>query len=148
MEISCQKCTKKFEVNDSLIPKEGRLVQCGSCDNKWFFKKPFKKDQKIIIKKEESKKPETKIHTEKKIHRDKITPKIEKKEIIYKESKKRKINYFKLLIVLIITLVAIIVFLDTFKNQISSIYPNINLILDNLYESLKDINLFLRDLIN
>ena len=29
--------SKKFEVDDSLIPKKGRLVQCGFCGHKWQF---------------------------------------------------------------------------------------------------------------
>ena len=29
--------SKKFEVDDSLIPKKGRLVQCGFCGHKWHF---------------------------------------------------------------------------------------------------------------
>ena len=28
---------KKFEVKKELIPKEGRLLQCGSCEHKWFY---------------------------------------------------------------------------------------------------------------
>ena len=65
----------------------------------------------------------------------------------YNEIKENNFNFFKYFIVIIISSIAIIVILDTFKNQISSLYPNINVILHNLYESLKDINLFLKDLI-
>ena len=37
MIISCDSCHKKFEINSDLIPDSGRLLQCGNCDNKWFF---------------------------------------------------------------------------------------------------------------
>jgi len=32
-------------VNEGMIPPKGRLLQCGSCGNKWFFKK---KDVKTL----------------------------------------------------------------------------------------------------
>ena len=37
MLIECENCNKKFEIEESLIPKDGRLLQCGSCNHKWFF---------------------------------------------------------------------------------------------------------------
>jgi len=61
--------------------------------------------------------------------------------------KDKKTNYLKIFIVIIITFVAIIIIIETFKHQISFIYPDIETLLSNLYESLRDINLFLRDLI-
>ena len=39
MIITCNNCNKKFDVDSSLIPDMGRLLQCASCDHKWFFKK-------------------------------------------------------------------------------------------------------------
>ena len=39
MIISCPSCQKKFELDDNLLPKNGRTLQCGSCNYKWFFKK-------------------------------------------------------------------------------------------------------------
>ena len=35
MIISCNSCEKKFVVPDKAITSEGRVVQCGSCGNKW-----------------------------------------------------------------------------------------------------------------
>ena len=35
MLLNCNSCQKKFVVPDSAITKTGRLVQCGSCGNKW-----------------------------------------------------------------------------------------------------------------
>ena len=37
MIITCPFCDKKFEIDRSLIPKNGRLLQCGACDRKWHF---------------------------------------------------------------------------------------------------------------
>ena len=39
MIITCNNCNKKFDIDASLIPDKGRLLQCASCDHKWFFKK-------------------------------------------------------------------------------------------------------------
>ena len=50
-------------------------------------------------------------------------------------------------IVSIISFVAFIIIVDTFKYPIGKIVPNVEFILYNLYESIKDISLFIRDLI-
>ena len=67
-------------------------------------------------------------------------------EISKKVNKKNDVNYFKILIVAIIPFAALILVLDTFKVQISVIIPNIQIILDNLYQSINDRKLFIIDL--
>ena len=55
MIISCNSCEKKFVVPDQAITLEGRVVQCGSCGNKW--RQYPKNEEKITpIKKRENKK--------------------------------------------------------------------------------------------
>ena len=44
MIISCDNCHKKFDIKSSLIPEKGRLLQCNSCNYKWFFKKEVKSE--------------------------------------------------------------------------------------------------------
>ena len=39
MIIACINCNKKFDIDASVIPENGRLLQCSSCNHKWFFKK-------------------------------------------------------------------------------------------------------------
>ena len=39
MIIACNNCHKKFNIDSNLIPDNGRLLQCNSCNHKWFFKK-------------------------------------------------------------------------------------------------------------
>ena len=39
MIITCNNCNKKFDLVSNLIPDKGRLLQCASCNHKWFFKK-------------------------------------------------------------------------------------------------------------
>ncbi|MDA7770617.1 zinc-ribbon domain-containing protein, partial [Candidatus Pelagibacter sp.] len=38
MIIICINCSKNFNVDSSLIPHKGRLLQCNDCKYKWFFK--------------------------------------------------------------------------------------------------------------
>ena len=52
-----------------------------------------------------------------------------------------------MILVLIISITAIIVLLDTFKIHLITVFPNLNIFLDNLYQSIKDVELFLVDLI-
>ena len=49
MIINCPCGEKKFQIDDKLIPINGRLLQCGSCDKSWFFKP---QEHKEIIKTE------------------------------------------------------------------------------------------------
>jgi len=35
MIIQCESCSRKFQVEDEDIPKEGRMVQCSNCSQKW-----------------------------------------------------------------------------------------------------------------
>ena len=157
MIISCENCNKRFEVSDNLIPEEGRLLQCSSCDHKWFFKKTEKliekKEPKKIIK-EDDNKILNETFVEKTIEEEEITSITVNEENLSEiddeepqTKKDKKTNYLKIFIVIIITFVAIIIIIDTFKHQIIFIYPDIEILLSNLYESLRDINLFLRDLI-
>ena len=69
MIINCSSCEKKFVVPDKAITSEGRVVQCGSCGNKW--RQYPKNEEKITpIKKIENKKipkiSQTKIPKQKK----------------------------------------------------------------------------------
>jgi len=50
-------------------------------------------------------------------------------------------------VVILISIIALIIVLDTFKTPIGYIFPAIEKILYNLYETIKDIYLFLKDLI-
>ena len=42
MIIECPACSKKFNIDEKLIPDKGRLLKCGNCDHTWFFKKEEK----------------------------------------------------------------------------------------------------------
>jgi predicted Zn finger-like uncharacterized protein len=49
MILSCNSCEKKFVVPDQAITPAGRVVQCGSCGNKW-KQFPIKSEIKKVIK--------------------------------------------------------------------------------------------------
>ena len=149
MIISCDQCHKKFEIDSNLIPKDGRLLECGSCNHKWFYKQDIEdKTEEIIIE------PQLKNIEEENI--DPIQTNIsqinefdtssKKKEII--ENKKiKKIGVLNIIIVFIISFVALIILVETFKKPISIYIPNIEFILNSLHEILRDIILFFKDLI-
>ena len=149
MIISCDQCHKKFEIDSNLIPKDGRLLECGSCNHKWFYKQDIEdKTQEIIIE------PKLKNIEEKNIDpiQTNISPineldtSSEKKKIV--ENKKiKKISILNIIIVFIISFVALIILIETFKDPISIFIPNIKFILNSLYETLNDIVLFFNDLI-
>jgi predicted Zn finger-like uncharacterized protein len=181
MIITCNNCNKKFDIESNLIPDNGRLLQCASCNHKWFFKKeitentvsPFVKDiqtedinvfdqnkspNKVEINPSYLSKENVKIDTEE-LHEEKIEINIQKKpkkniedntnERIPVKANPKKQKNFKILnifILLIISLVAFIIIVDTFKYPIGKIVPNIEFLLNNLYESVIDISLFIRDL--
>ncbi len=136
MIISCEKCNKKFEISDNLIPDSGRLLQCGSCSYKWHYKPT--KSIKLVNEVKTNKVPNKK--------------KIIKKEDDFSNNnvntnQNKSIGFLSYIIVAIFSLIAFIIVLDTFKTNIASIIPNIDFYLSSLYESLKDIFLFFKDLI-
>ena len=47
MILSCSSCEKKFVVPDQAIGAAGRVVQCGSCGNKW-KQFPLKNEEKNL----------------------------------------------------------------------------------------------------
>ena len=144
MIIECPKCNKKFQIDQDLIPNNGRMLQCGSCDHNWFFK--FENENKV---KNENIQIDEKVNDSKeKTSLEEDTIENENKNTNNEESKLKEnnLNYFKIILVIIISFVSFIIVLDTFKNSLTSIFPNIKIILDNLYQSLHDIKLFMLDL--
>ena len=56
-------------------------------------------------------------------------------------------KFFSYLIVFIISFVALIILLDTLKTPLINVFPGLEIILFNLFETLQDIKLFIIDLI-
>ena len=155
MIISCPNCNKQFKINPSLIPDNGRDVKCGSCDHVWFYKIEDNKIEPL---------PLSDDFADKEIE-DEIDNKIEEninesndvslqKDINDKNDKpeKNKIKkntsgkFFSYLVVSIISFVALIILIDTLKVPLINVFPGLEIFLFDLFETLKDIKLFIIDL--
>ena len=153
MIITCEQCLKKFEIESSLIPKKGRLLQCSSCDHKWFYKKDILEETEVVIKKQDIKSKKNEPPVEEinniKVFEDLASAKEKKRKHSYKsiQTENKKLSFLNVILVFIISIIALIVLLDTFKSPISLMIPNIEFILESLYETLKDILLFIQDLL-
>ena len=165
MIITCPNCNKKFKIDNSLIPDEGRDLQCGSCNHLWFYKIEEKNNEILELKQEiisessetkvenkeeqieEREQPEEIIKNE--INNKKIEINLEKQKnkTTFKKTEVKGSKFFSYLIVFIISFVALIILLDTLKNPLINVFPGVEIILFNLFETLQDIKLFIIDLI-
>ena len=153
MIIVCPSCGKNFNVRDDQIPDKGRLLQCSNCKHEWFYTKntipiddninelskdDFTQESFGILDEEKDKYDEV-------ILEDKENESEKPKNI--KKQKTKQVNFFKLLLVFIISFVAFVLVVDTFVVQISEYVPFTEKYLDNLYQSIIDISLFFQNLI-
>ena len=154
MIIECINCNKVFEINSELIPENGRTIQCGSCNHVWFynpkisnFKKEKNQDTKIDnLKKTFIEENKQQVFEEK----DYSKLKDNKNYEITEYKPKKSISFLKFLsylIVLLISFVALLIIIDTFNSFLYQLFPGLELIMFNLFETLKDIELFIKDLI-
>ena len=162
MIIECINCSKKFEVDSELIPTEGRTIQCGSCNHLWFFKKnqinqkksedfsfQTKEDDKKIDKKDKSESIKSKIKNEEKLEINPVNTSTKNNFEIIKYKSESKLTLGKLLsyiLVVIISFIGLIILIDTFKIPLYNYFPNLEHMLFSLFETLKDITLFIKDL--
>ena len=163
MIITCPCEKKQFKIDSSLIPQEGRELQCGSCERVWFYKPKIESETPLTLNENifENKiepaieKNDKNLEFSKNSQKEKITePEIKNKtskEIPNKVKKLQNENkgtkFFSYLIVFIISIVALIILLDTLKTPLINVFPGLEIILFNLYETLQDIKLFIIDLI-
>ena len=153
MIIECPRCKKKFEVDTSLIPEKGRLLKCGNCNNTWFFdKNKIIQTKEINIPKNYKKTPKRDTNIRKNIieNSQSINKRdINKSSAIVKYEKKSEFSFaifLSYIVVSIITVIAMIIIIDTFKNPLYDKIPQLEFILTSLFETLKDIKLFIKDL--
>tara|TARA_S200000501_G_scaffold7918_1_gene7039 strand:+ start:17 stop:481 length:465 start_codon:yes stop_codon:yes gene_type:complete len=154
MIIVCPCDQKRFNIDEKLIPENGRLLKCGACNHTWFYKpsEHTKKNEILLndnvsveIEKEEVitniiKKSESTENNPDQLNED--------KKYLPAIKKVKNKNFSKLLLVILISVIALVLLIDTFKGPISNIIPNIDFYLNNLYQSLIDIKLFTINLIN
>jgi len=152
MIIECINCSKKFEVNSDLIPKEGRNIQCGSCNHLWFFEKNNQINLEYIKSKEISVPPKRKKNNDLKMKGvlNNVSFNSGQKIALVKFEKNSDFTISKFLsyiLVGIISFITFIIFLDTFKSPLYNYFPNLEFLLFNFYETIIDISLFVKDLI-
>ena len=162
MIITCPNCKKKFNIDPTLIPEDGRDLKCGSCNHVWLYKiedvssKPLTLNENNDNNKIEPDKTETgsngRVEKNQPIHKkiNNIDEDIRTKKFKEKQktiSKNTGGKFFSYLIVFIITFVALIILLDTLKTPLINVFPGFKIILFNLFETLQDIKLFIIDLI-
>ena len=161
MIITCPSCNKKFKIEDALIPSKGRNLQCGSCNHNWFYKIENKTaeplnleeniDEKVIEPTEnnvsnyntESLKAKLKQELDKDIKKDNI---IQNSDL---PKKSKNITFGKFLSYIIVSIISFAVFvilIDTLKTPLIDIFPGLEILLFNLFETLQDIKLFIIDL--
>ena len=162
MIIECTNCNKKFRVDDDLIPEDGREIICGSCNYAWHFKPEKTSEKSLVLDNEMIDLQKKQDQNNKNSHEDfsnikrninnkndqiiisneaKVDFKIDKKNTYSKTS-----NFFSYLIVVIISFIALIILVDTIKSPLINIFPGLEIVLFNLFETLKDVRLFITDL--
>ena len=162
MIITCPCEKKQFKIDSSLIPQEGRELQCGSCERVWFYKPKDESEAPLTLNENISeKKIEPSIETDdlnlefsKNLHKEKIIePEIKNKKSKEIQNKVKKLKnenkgskFFSYLIVFIISSVALVILLDTLKTPLINVFPGLEIVLFNLFETLQDIKLFIIDL--
>ena len=166
MILICNSCNKKFVVPDNAITASGRMVQCGSCGNKWkqFPKREPQKTQSIIGSQKIAGKPRIVKQVLRKPKSNKKIPVKKQREIslyspeylakkhginisdtkltkVTKKNKKESVSFgfynsLILFIVLIISFSRILFFSQEF---IISFFPISEFYLDYFFESIRNI---------
>ena len=165
MIITCPNCNKQFKIDNSLIPDEGRDLQCGSCNHIWFYNIQEKNNEVLELKQEiisedietkaenkedkieEKQQPEEIIKTEISNKKKEKNSEKQKNTTTLKKTENKGSKFFSYLIVFIISFVALIILLDTLKTPLINVFPGLEIVLFNLFETLQDIKLFIIDLI-
>ena len=160
MIITCPNCEKKFQIDPALVPEKGRDLQCGSCNHAWFYKPENESESSLVLNENTfTNKEIIQIETEnenigisKKTKKEKKNKSGIKKEIskeipkIVENPTNKGSKLFSYLIVFIISFVALVILLDTLKTPLINVFPGLEIILFNLFETLQDLKLFIIDL--
>ena len=166
MILTCNSCSKKFVVPDSAITASGRMVQCGSCGNKWrqYPVDEVKKTQSITRVKKVALKPQPikqKIEKPKKVKRTtpkkpreislyspeylakkhgiKINDAQPEKKISKQEKSKVSFGFYRSLLVFIVLLIFISRSLYFAQTFIVKVFPGLEFYLNYFFESMRNI---------
>ena len=166
MIITCPNCKKKFNIDPTLIPDDGRDLKCGSCDHVWLYKvedvnstsltinenidnsqiepDENKTENDEIVKNNETISKNLTHKKEEKQNNKKI--KVEPSTLSLDKKTNTDSKFFSYLVVFFISSIALVILLDTLKTPLINIFPGLEIVLFSLFEILKDIKLFIIDL--
>ena len=150
MIINCNSCQKKFVVPDAAITESGRLVECGSCGNKWtqypVKEKPIletKKSKPIKIKKNKKK-----IYLYSEEYLRKKHGLVIQKPIVHLEKKTKSFGFYGYMITTVIFFIAIFGILNLSKDVLVLNYPITETYINDLYEVIDIIKIIFNEFIN
>ena len=167
MILTCNSCGKKFVVPDSAISSSGRMVQCGSCGNKWKQfpvnedKKNFsiqspkvsktkvqktKKNRKTSVKKQREVSLYSPEYLAKK-HGIKLNETKAEKRLQNNEKNKVSFGFYNLLLLFIVISISISRILYFSQDFIVSKFPGTKFYLNYFFESIRNIFEIWKDLI-
>ena len=164
MILTCNSCNKKFVVPDAAITASGRMVQCGSCGNKWkqfpineIKKKksisdiqPIKEKINKIKKNTKKKSREISLYSPEylaKKHGIKINDEKPKKFSNQKRSDKISFGFYNSLIVFIFFTIFLSRLLYFSQNFIINKFPQLEFYLNYFFENIRNVYEIIRDLL-
>ncbi len=175
MILTCNSCGKKFVVPDTAITASGRMVQCGSCGNKW-RQFPLNKVQKVKAASAPKKivsKPKPvlqKIHKPKKVRKNtlkktreislyspeylakkhgiRINEIVSKKPEGKRENNKVSFGFYSSLLVFFVTIIFFSRTLYFSQEFIIDLFPNTAYYLNYFFENIRNIFEIWKDLIS
>ena len=164
MIINCECGKKKFNIDSSLIPEEGRLLKCGSCSKIWHYTPVLetKNDEDLDVKINENinknEVPSNEANNDGNLtdtNQEVLSEgNTEDEKLDIKNEKENEENDGKIKIILIyfiiilISLFGFIFLIDTFKSYLLSVFPGITPFFDSFYQTVLDFKLFFKDLTN
>jgi predicted Zn finger-like uncharacterized protein len=143
IECACKKY--KFAVKAEEIGINGRVVQCGVCDQKWFQEPASSEEFKVLkenhIKEEEEKKEKAK-------NQKTIKEKPSKNYVPIKYENKSKINYTKIFLTILVISIISIVFIFENREYILNKNPEFADLFSLLEEFVEYLKINYSDIIN
>ena len=175
MILTCNSCGKKFVVPDTAITASGRMVQCGSCGNKWRQfplnkiqkkeivsapKKIVSKPRQVIQKIQKTNKVKKK--TIKKIreislyspeylakkHGININETVSKKTDIKQKNSKVSFGFYSSLLIFFVTIIFFSRTLYFSQEFIVDLFPNTEYYINYFFENIRNIFEIWKDLIS
>jgi predicted Zn finger-like uncharacterized protein len=168
MLVNCKACKKKFTVSDAAITESGRLLQCGSCGNKWIqypiekkLVEEIKKTTLINLKQSASvnkiktslkkKKRKINLYSEEYLKKKHGLSIKDDSDLQKKRAKKKKISYnifYRYLITIFVFTIALFGVLNLSKDIIVANYPFVGPYIDHLYEILSILKITISEFFN